>query len=78
MDDNDTRRRLSTITDPGHFEKLATAVLREADEHYRRFAHVGVNEQGKTVRSAVDAIAYASIDGRRHMLAVHHTTCGFT
>ena len=76
MDDNDTRRRLSTITDPGHFEKLATAVLREADEHYRRFAHVGVNEQGKTVRSAVDAIAYASIDGRRHMLAVHHTTCG--
>ena len=75
MDDNDTRRRLSTITDPGYFEKLATAVLREADEHFRRFAHVGVNDQGKTLRSPVDGIVYESIGGRRHMLAVHHTTC---
>ena len=75
MNVNNTRHRMSQITDPGHFEKLATAVLREADEHCRRFAHVGVNEEGRTVNSPVDGIVYTSIDGRRHLLAVHHTTC---
>ena len=75
MDENDTRLRLTQITDPGHFEKLATAVLREEDDHCRRLAHVGVNEEGKTVRSPVDGIVYTSVDDRRHMLAVHHTTC---
>ena len=75
-DENDTRRRLAQITDAGQFEKLATAVLREEDVHCRRLAHVGVNAEGKTVKSSVDGIVYASVDGRRHMLAVHHTTCG--
>ena len=75
MDENDTRQRLTQITDPGHFEKLATAVLREADVRCRRLAHVGVNAAGKTVKSPVDAIVYTSIDGQRHMLAVHHTIC---
>ena len=51
MDHNDTRQRLTQITDPGRFEKLATAVLREADAHCRRVAHVGVNDEGKTVSS---------------------------
>ena len=31
MDKTDTRRRLDRITDPGLFEELATAVLRELD-----------------------------------------------
>ena len=75
MDENDTRQRLTQITDPGHFENLATAVLREEDAHCRRLAHVGVNEEGKTVSSPVDGIVYTSVGGRRHMLAVHHTTC---
>ena len=75
MDLNDTRQRLTQITDPGHFEKLATAVLREEDADCRRLAHLGVNEEGKTIRSPLDGITYTSVDGRRHMLAVHHTTC---
>ena len=75
MDHNDTRQRLTQITDPGRFEKLATAVLREADAHCRRVAHVGVNDEGKTVSSPVDGIVYTTVDGRRHMLAVQHTTC---
>ena len=75
MDQNDTRQRLTQITDPGHFEKLATAVLREEDALCRRISHVGVNAEGKTVSSPVDGIVYTSLDGRRHMLAVHHTIC---
>ena len=75
MGNNDTRQHLAQITDPGLFEKLATAVLREADTDCRRFAHVGVNEEGKPIKSPVDGIMYTSVDGRRCMLAVHHTTC---
>ena len=74
-DEIDTRQRLAQVTDAGHFEKLATAVLREEDAHCRRLAHVGVNAEGKTVKSSVDGIVYTSVDGQRHMLAVHHTTC---
>ena len=75
MDENNTRQRLTQITDPGLFEKLATAVLREEDADCRRLAHSGVNEEGKTIRSPLDGITYTSVDGRRHMLAVHHTIC---
>ena len=71
---NDTRQRLAEITDAGRFEELATAVLREADEHCRRVAHVGVNAEGKTIKSPVDGIVYISVAGERHLLAVHHTT----
>ena len=74
-DQDDTQQLLAQITDAGHFEKLATAVLREEDAHCRRLAHVGINAKGKTVRSPVDGIVYGSVDGQRHMLAVHHTTC---
>ncbi|MCY4002687.1 MAG: hypothetical protein OXF33_03135 [Rhodospirillales bacterium] len=75
-DQHDTRQRLARITDAGEFEKLATAVLREQEAHCRRLAHVGVNAKGKTVKSPVDAIVYTSVGGQRHLLAVHHTTCG--
>ena len=75
MDENHTRQRLAQITDPGLFEMMATAVLREEDVHCRRLAHVGVNTEGKTVKNPVDGIVYTSIDGRRHMVAVHHTIC---
>ena len=75
MVQNETRQRLTQITDPGHFEQLATAVLREAEALCHRIVHVGINSEGKTVRSPVDGIMYTSVDGQRHMLAVHHTTC---
>ena len=75
MDRNDTRRRLDQITDAGLFEELATAVLREQDPRCRRLVHVGVNAEGKTVKSPSDAIGYFSDDGSLRMVAVHHTTC---
>ena len=75
MDENNTRQRLTEITDAGDFEKLVTAVLREDDAHCRLLAHVGVNAKGKTVKGPVDGIVYTSVDGQRHMLAVHHTIC---
>ena len=75
MDPTNTRHRLAQITDTGRFEKLATAVLRAVDSDCQRIAHVGVNEEGKTVPSPVDGIVYIWADGQRRMLAVHHTTC---
>ena len=73
MDKTDTRRRLDRITDPGLFEELATAVLREMDPRCRLVAHVGTNPEGKTVPSPLDGIKYFSVEGERRMLAVHHT-----
>ena len=75
MDHSDTRRQLDRITDAGLFEELATAVLRERDPRCRRLAHVGVNAEGRTVKSPSDAIVYCSDDGSLRMVAVHHTTC---
>ena len=75
MDNNNTRRRLDEITDAGLFEKLATAVLREQDPRCRHLAHVGVNAEGRTVKSPSDAIVYISDEGQSRMMVVHHTTC---
>ena len=75
MNDSDTRRRLEQIADAGLFEALATAVLREQDARCLRLVHVGVNADGKTVRSPTDAIGYVQEDGLLRMMAVHHTTC---
>ncbi len=51
------------------------AVLRADDPRFRDTVHVGINEDGKTVPGPVDGIGYIWIDGKRRMLAVHHTTC---
>jgi len=74
-DENNTRRRLEQITDAGFFEALATAVLRELDPRCPRLAHVGVNADGRTVRSPVDAIGYVVEDASLRLMAIHHTTC---
>ena len=69
MDRTDTKRQLDRITDPGLFEELATAVLRELDSRCRLLKHVGTNPEGKTVPSPSDGITYLA----GHMVAVHHT-----
>ena len=74
MENRETERRLAAITDQGVFERLATAVLREMDSHYRLLVHSGVNLDGKTVRSPVDGITFVGANPP-HMIAVHHTTC---
>lgn len=66
---------MDEITDPGLFERLATAVLREKYLECRLLIHSGVNLDGKTVRSPVDGLAFVEGASPPHMIAVHHTTC---
>lgn len=61
---------LEAITDAGHFEQLATAIIRRVHPQGAALIHTGVNAQGKPVRSPVDGIAVGSTG----MLFVHHTT----
>jgi hypothetical protein len=51
-----TVKLLSEMSDEGLFERLATAVLREADPRYSALVHPGVNADGKTVKSPLDGI----------------------
>ena len=75
MKNAETQRKLAAITDPGQFEQLATAVLREANSRYRLLVHTGVNLYGRTIRSPVDGITFVAGENPPHMIAVHHTTC---
>lgn len=68
-----TERLLEGLTDEGLFEKLAAAVLRDADPTYRTLAHPGVNAAGKTVKSPVDGIGFVQGAKHPHMVIVHHT-----
>jgi hypothetical protein len=68
-----TERLLETLTDEGLFEKLAAAVLRDADPTYRMLAHPGVNADCKTVKSPVDGIGFVQGAKPPHMVIVHHT-----
>jgi len=72
--DGNTAKQLSEITDDGAFERLATAILREADPRYAALAHLGVNADGKTIKAPVDAIAFVQGATPRHLVAAQHTT----
>lgn len=61
------------MTDEGLFERLATAILREADPLCRSLGHPGVNAAGKTVKSPLDGICFIQGAVPPHMVAVHHT-----
>lgn len=45
-----TISKLAEITDQAAFERLATAILREAEPGYASLLHPGVNVNGKTVK----------------------------
>jgi hypothetical protein len=68
-----TEQALSSITDEGLFERLATAVLREASPLYASLAHPGVNAAGKTVKAPLDGICFVPGSAPPHLIAVHHT-----
>lgn len=70
-----TIRKLSEITDDAAFERLVTAILREAQSDYVTLLHPGVNSEGKTVKAPVDGIGFVVGAKPRHMIAAHHTTC---
>ena len=69
-----TEQALAAITDEGSFERLATAILREAEPLCKALVHPGVNIAGKTVKSPVDGICFVQDADPPHMIAVHHTT----
>jgi hypothetical protein len=72
--ERETAKQLSAMTDEGAFERLATAVLREADPRYVALTHPGVNANGKTVKAPVDGIAFVPDTTPPHLVAAHHTT----
>ena len=74
MSQENTAQTLAAVTDEGLFERLATAILREADLLYRSLGHPGVNRAGKTVKSPLDGICFVKGADPPHMIAVHHTT----
>jgi hypothetical protein len=74
MDPKDTIRRLSEMTDEAEFERLATAILREAAPRYASLLHPGVNPAGKTVKSPVDGINFVPDSDPPHLIMAHHTT----
>jgi hypothetical protein len=70
-----TIRKLSDMKDEAKFERLATAILREARLEYASLLHPGVNSEDKTVKSPVDGIGFVLGAKPSHMIAAHHTTC---
>jgi hypothetical protein len=71
-----TTQAIADITDEGLFERLATAVLRDAEPDCRNLVHPGVNAGGKTVKSPLDGIHFAPGADPPHLIAIHHTTTG--
>jgi hypothetical protein len=75
MDHRDTISALASITDTGLFERLATAVLRQAAPSlYGNLTHPGMNTAGRTRRSPVDGIAFVSDSKPPHMVIAHHAS----
>lgn len=66
---------LAQITDGALFERIATAVLREANpEIYGGLTHTGVNSAGKTVKGPVDGIAFLPGANPAHMVLAAHAS----
>ena len=73
MNVNRTIQILSSVSDEGLFERLATTVLREADSRYALLIHTGVNLDGRTIKSPLDGYCFVSDASPPHLVAVHHT-----
>ena len=73
MSTEKTVQALAAITDEGLFERLAMAILREANPTYLPLVHPGVNVAGKTVKSPLDGICFVQGADPPHIIAVHHT-----
>jgi hypothetical protein len=70
----ETTAALARITDVGFFERLATAVLRQANPSYAALTHPGINAEGKTIKGPLDGVAFVPGANPPHLLAAHHTT----
>lgn len=70
----DTSLALSTITDEGLFESLATDVLRRTVPAYAHLVHTGINASGKTRKAPIDGLAFEPGASPPHLVVAHHTT----
>lgn len=70
----ETIRKLAGLTDVT-FERLTTAVLREANPEYCSLIHTGVNPDGKIIKGPLDGIAFVGGAQPPRMIVAHHTTC---
>jgi hypothetical protein len=70
----DTIKALADINDEGLFERLATEVLRIANPLCAELSQPGLNVEGKTRKSPLDAIGFVADANPPHLIAVHHTT----
>lgn len=70
----DTARRLTEMSDPAAFERIATAVLRAANPLYANLAHPGVQPGGKTVKAPFDNVGWAKSAEEMRFVCAAHTT----
>jgi len=54
------------------FERLAAAILREAQPEYASLLHPGVNCEGKTVKAPLDGIGFVAGATPRHDRGAPH------
>lgn len=70
---SNTSQALQAIDDAA-FEVLATSVLRKHSLEYSSIVHIGVNAEGKPVRSPLDGFCQIPHSEPPHFLLVAHTT----
>jgi hypothetical protein len=68
-----SHRGLADLTDEGLFERLATAVLREAHPLCAGLTHPGTNAEGMTVKAPIDNVSFVFGADPPHLVAVQHT-----
>jgi hypothetical protein len=71
MTPRDTVQALAAMTDEGLFERVATAVLREADPLCVALSHPGVNAEGMTRKAPLDGIGFVPGANPPHLVAAH-------
>jgi len=71
-----TCEALEAIADPGRFENLVTDVLRSDNPLYRYVIRIGVNAQGRTIKSPLDGFCLVPGSEPPHFIMVQHTTTG--
>lgn len=76
MASRDTHIAIAKLTDEGVFEDLALSVLRAAHPLVGSVVQTGLNAEGRTHRSPVDAIGFVPGSEPDHMVSVHHTITG--
>lgn len=73
MISRETHKAIAALTDEGVFEDLALSVLRIEHPFSTAIVQTGLNAEGRTHRSPVDAIGFVPGVETEHMVAVHHT-----